>query len=253
LFIRIPFNTRFTAEFPVKIKNLKKQNLSYISAHIRLPCDDFRPHFTIKTLDMRRSKYGYLLLALLVITGLAGTITSTSITGKERKLVVSYLKDTKNDVLKSLKGLSKSQLNFKPSGCKFSIKECIYHAAVLEKNLWELMQCTLEQPANPDKRPEIKWSDEKLLQAADNCTQEEFELKKNSFKTVEEALESFKITRAEHFKYMKGTTEDLRNHIAQTAHGWLDCYQLCLLISSYSKHYLQQIEEIKADPNFPSR
>jgi hypothetical protein len=202
---------------------------------------------------MRRSKYGYLLLALLVITGLAGTITSTSITGKERKLVASYLKDTKNDVLKSTKGLSKSQLNFRPSGDKCSIKECIYHAAVLEKNLWDLMQCTLKQPANPEKRLEIKWTDERLLQAADNCIPEQFELKKNSFKTIEEALESFKITRAEHFKYMKGTTEDLRNHIAQTAFGWLDCYQICILISSYSKHYLQQIEEIRADPNFPSR
>ena len=203
---------------------------------------------------MRRSKYGYLLLALLVITGLAGTITSTSITGKERKLVANYLKDTKNDVLKSVKGLSKAQLNFKPSsGDKCSIKECIYHAAFSEKSLWDLMQCTLKQPANPEKRAEIKWADEKLIQAADNCNHEEFELRKKSFKTIDEALESFKITRAEHFKYMKGTTEDLRNHVAQTAHGWLDCYQLCLLMSAYSKHYLQQIEEIKADPNFPSR
>lgn len=202
---------------------------------------------------MRRSKYGYLLLALLVITGLAGTITSTSITAKERKLVASYFKDTKNDVLKSTKGLSRAQLNFKSTTSKCSIKECIYNAAVSEKNLWDLMQCTLKQPANPEKRAEIKWTDEKLLQAADNCTREEFELKKNSFKNVEEAIESFKNIRAEHFKYMKGTTEDLRNHVAQTAHGWLDCYQLCLLMSSYSKYYLQQIEEIKADPNFPSR
>ena len=202
---------------------------------------------------MRRSKYGYLLLALLVITGLAGTIRSTSITSKERKLVASYLKDTKNDVLKSIKGLSKSQVNYRPSRDKCSIKESIYHAAALEKNLWDLMQCTLKQPGNPEKRLEIKWTDEKLLQAANDCTREEFELKKNSFKTVEEAVESFKITRAEHFKYIKGTTEDLKNHIAQTAFGWLDCYQICLLISSYSKRYLQQIEEIKADPNFPSR
>jgi len=232
---------------------LKKQNLSYFSASIRFPCDDFRPQFTIKTLDMRRSKYGYLLLALLVITGLAGTITSTSITSKERKLVASFLKDTKNDVLKSIKGLSKAQLNFKPSGDKCSIKLCIYRAAFSEKNLWELMQCTLKQPANPEKRPEIKWTDEKLLQAADNCTREEFDGKKKSFETLDQALESFKITRAEHFKYIKGTTEDLRNHVAQTAYGWLDCYQLCLLMSAYSKHYLEQIEEIKADPNFPSR
>ena len=202
---------------------------------------------------MRRSKYGYLLLALLVITGLAGTITSTSITSKERKLVAGYLKDTKNDVLKSVKELSNSQLNFKPSKGKRSIKECIYHLAASEKDLWELMQATLQQPANPEKRLEIKWTDEKLLEAADNCTPEEIKLKKNSFKTVGEALDHFKATRAEHFKYMKGTTEDLRNHVAQTSYGWLDCYQVCLLISSYSKRYLQQIEEIKADPNFPSR
>jgi uncharacterized damage-inducible protein DinB len=201
---------------------------------------------------MRRSKYGYLLLALLVITGLAGTITSTSITSKERKVVAGYLKDTKIDVLKSLKGLSKSQLNFKRSGDKCSIKECVYHIAASEKKLWDLMQCTLKQPANPEKRLEIKWTDEQLLQAADNCSREEFQLNKNSFSTVGEALESFKVTRAEHFKYMKGTTEDLRNHVAQTEYGWLDCYQLCLLISSYSKRYLQQIEEIKTDPKFPS-
>ena len=108
------------------------------------------------------------------------------------------------------------------------------------------MQCTLKQPANPEKRLEIKWTDERLLRQQTTASRNKFELKKNSFKTIEEALESFKITRAEHFKYMKGTTEDLRNHIAQTAFGWLDCYQICLLISSYSKHYLQQIEEIKS-------
>jgi hypothetical protein len=119
--------------------------------------------------------------------------------------------------------------------------------------LWNLMQATLTQPANPEKRLEVKWTDEELLKGTDNCSPEELELRKNSFKTVEEALESFKNTRAEHFKYMKGTTEDLRNHVAHTAYGWLDCYQVCLLISSYSKRYLQQIEEIKADPNFPSR
>ena len=112
------------------------------------------------------------------------------------------------------------------------------------------MQCTLMQPANPEKRLEIKWTDEELLRSANNCSQEE--PRENSFKTVEEALESFKATRTEHFKYMKGTTEDLKNHVAQTAYGWVDCYQLCLLISSFSKHYLQQIEAIKADQNFPS-
>ena len=75
----------------------------------------------------------------------------------------------------------------------------------------------------------------------------------HKYKTVEGALESFKATRMEHIKYMKGTTEDLRNHVVQTTFGSLDCYQVCLVISLLDNKYLQQIEEIKADPNFPRR
>jgi hypothetical protein len=46
-------------------------------------------------------------------------------------LVISRI--PKTDVLKGTKGLSKSQLNFKPSGDKCSIKECIYHIAAVRK------------------------------------------------------------------------------------------------------------------------
>src|SRR5215470_14089763 len=105
---------------------------------------------------MRRSKYGYLLLALLVITGLAGTVTSTSITSKERKFAATHLKDTKVDVLKSIKGLSQAQLDFKANSHKWSIRECVYHIAVSEKTLWQLLQQTMKRPANPEKRPDIK-------------------------------------------------------------------------------------------------
>jgi len=207
---------------------------------------------------MRRSKYGYLLLALLVITGLAGTITSTSISSKERKFVASSLKDTRSDVLASLKGLSNHQLEFKASPDKWSIKECAYHIAISEKNLWDLLQAALKQPANPEKRSEIKWTDEQLIKVMEDRTnkvktQPAFESVNTPYKTVEEALVAFKAERADHIKYIKGTTEDLRNHVVQMPFGWLDCYQLCLMISSYSNRHMQQIEEVKADPNFPSR
>jgi hypothetical protein len=206
--------------------------------------------FIIKTIGMRRSKYGYLLLALLVITGLAGTITS-SITGKERKVVTGYFKDTKNDVLKAVKELSQVQLNYKVPG-QGSIKQCIFRFAVSEKNLWDLMQINLNQPANPEKRTEIKCTDKEILDETIN-PEKDLIGKKIHYKTSEEALEDFKKTRMEHIKYMKGTTEDLRNHIVQTSLGWIDCYQVCLLMSSINNYYLRQIDKIKADPNFPAR
>lgn len=207
---------------------------------------------------MRRSKYGYLLLALLVITGLAGTLTSTSITSKERKFAAVTFKDTKNDVLKSVTALSEEQLDFRVAPDKWSVKECVYHIAISEKNLWDLLHVTLKQPANPEKRFEIKWTDEQLMKVMEDRSnkvkaQAAFEPVNTPYKTLEEALESFKAARAEHIKYIKNTTEDLRNHVAKMPFGWLDCYQLCLMISSHSQRHVQQIEEVKGNPNFPSR
>ena len=52
---------------------------------------------------LKRTK-GLFLLTLLVITGLAGTLKDTSLSKKERKAALSLMKDTKADVLKSVKG-----------------------------------------------------------------------------------------------------------------------------------------------------
>jgi hypothetical protein len=206
---------------------------------------------------MRRSKYGYLLLALLVITGLAGTITSTSITSKERKFAANHLKDTKTDLLKTVKGLSQAQLDFKAAPDRWSIKECTYHIAIAEKNIWQMLETALKQPANPEKRSEIKLTDEQVIKMTEDRskkvkTTEPFEPKNTPYKTIDEALESFKSARADHIKYIKNTTEDLRNHVVQMPFGWIDCYQVCLLMSAHSNRHTQQIEEVKADPNFPS-
>jgi hypothetical protein len=206
---------------------------------------------------MRRRKYGYILLALLVITGLAGTITS-SISGKERKLVVNLMKETKGDVVKSVKGLSPAQLDFKASPEKWSVKECVYHIALAENNLWQMLETSLKQPANPEKRSEIKVTDDQLVKMMEDRsfkvkTSEAFEPKNAPWKNMDEALESFKTTRANHIKYLKNTTEDLRNHVLQMPFGSLDCYQLCLMIASHSNRHTQQLNEVKTDINFPKQ
>jgi hypothetical protein len=207
---------------------------------------------------MRRSKYGYLLLALLVITGLAGTVTSTSITSKERKFASTHLKDTKVDVLKSIKGLSRKQLDFRAHRGEWSIRECIYHIAVSENTLWQLLQNTMKQPANPERRSDIKLTDDQVISMTEDksikfTTLPDLNSKSTHYKNLYEALESFRSIRTEHIKYMKTTTEDLRNHIAQLPVGWVDCYQICLFMSAHSNRLMQQIEELKAAPHFPSR
>ena len=205
----------------------------------------------------RKRHFGYLLLTLLVISGLAGTPTNNSLSIKERKYVTELLKDTKSNVVNAVKGLTEAQLNFKAGPDIWSIKECIYHIAISEKKLWGLMETSLKGAANPEKRAEIKMTDDQLLKMLEDRSfkvkmSESFEPKKSPYKTNEEAIEDFKMTRANHIKYLKATTEELRNHVIQMPFGWLDCYQLCLMIGAQSNRHTQQINEVKANPRYPN-
>jgi hypothetical protein len=66
-----------------------------------------------------------------------------------------------------------------------------------------------------------------------------------------EATSAFKIVRADHVKYVKSTTEDLRDHFMPLAFGKIDGYQFLLFMSAHCNRHTQQINEIKADPGFP--
>ena len=207
---------------------------------------------------MLKRTLGRSLLTLLVVTGLAGIENDTAPSKQERKTAVNLMKDTKTEVLKSVKGLSEAQLNFKQAADKWSVKECMYHIAISEKNLWDMMEGAMKAPANPEKRSEMKMTDEQLIKMMEDRsfkvkTVAPFEPVNTPYKSLDEAVEAFKGMRAEHIKYMKSTTEDMRNHVVQMPFGWLDCYQLCLMMASHSNRHMQQINEVKADPNFPSR
>ena len=205
---------------------------------------------------MQKRKYGYILLTLLVVSGLAGTPSGNTLSKKERKYVADHMKDTRADVLKSVKDLSEAQLNFRPGQDQWTVKECIYHIAISENNLWNMIEATMKAPANPEKRSEIKMTDEQLVKMLQDRsfkvkTVEQFEPKNTPYKCLDEALTNFKINRASHIKYVKSTTEDLRNHVVQMPFGWLDCYQVCLMISAHSNRHTQQINEVKKTAGFP--
>jgi hypothetical protein len=204
---------------------------------------------------LKRTK-GRLLLTLLVITGLAGTLTDNSLDSKERKFAVNHLKETRNDLLKSVKGLSEAQLNFKASPEKWSIKECLYHITLTENGLWGMFEATMKEPSTPEKRADVKIADEDIVQMIDNRSEkrtapEPFQPGKASWKSFDEALDAFKQSRAAHLKYTRTTTEDLRNHIFPMPFGAIDGYQFLLFMSAHSSRHTQQINEVKKDPKFP--
>ena len=207
---------------------------------------------------MLKRRTGIYLLTLLVITGLAGTISDNTITKPERKSAITLMKDTYKDAVKATTGLSETQLNFKTASDRWSVKECLFHIAAAEKLLWTLFEGTMKAPANPEKRAEIKVTDDQIVNMVEDRSfkaqaPEPIQPKNTGYTSLDEALADFKTNRMNHVKYMKTTTEDLRNHVVQLPIGWVDCYQLYLFIAGHSNRHTQQMNEVRADKGFPSK
>jgi hypothetical protein len=178
------------------------------------------------------------------------------ISKKERSYAAKLLKDTEKGVKDQVKGLTEAQLKFKPAADRWSIEECVKHIAKSEEMLWQMTDSIIKAAANPDKRSEIKLTDEQLIQRVEDRstkvkTMEKLMPENIPFKDTEEALESFKKNREKLIEYVKSTNDELRNHITTMPFGMVDSYQLILFTAAHTNRHTQQIIEVKADPNYP--
>jgi hypothetical protein len=207
---------------------------------------------------MLKRKMGRYLLSLLVITGLAGTVKTNVVTKEERKYATGLMKESYKQAIKSVKGLSDAQLDFKIASDKWSVRNCFYHIAATENGLWQWFEASMKAPANPEKRAEIKLTDEQfvaMIKDRSNKAQapEQFRPENIKYTNLPEAMADFKTSRMAHIQYMKTTTEDMRNHVVQMPFGWVDCYQLYLLIGAHSNRHTQQMNEVKTATGFPTQ
>jgi len=184
------------------------------------------------------------------------TFTSPTLTDKERKDAIEQLSKTEQGVFNSLKGLSDAQLNFKPAPDKWSISECVKHIATTEMFLWKMTDAALKQVADSAKRSAIKVSDDQVLQMVESRAQKiktapPLEPQNSSFKSCPDALSGFYDSRKMLKDFVATTNDDLRDHVVVLPFGSFDSYQMILFIAAHSNRHTQQIEEVKADPNFP--
>ncbi len=199
-----------------------------------------------------------MLLASLVITGLAGTISDNTISKEERKAAVSELKATRDDITSTVHSLSEAQLMFRPAPDKWNVQECIYHIAISEKELWGMLENGLKEPAAPEGRKEIAVTDEQIkVMMVDRSTKRKttdpLQPARATWTNSSEALKAFRDLRGEHIRYVRNTTEDLRNHLLTMPMGKIDAYQMILVVNGHSARHLAQIREIMASPGFPSK
>ncbi|MEQ8424056.1 MAG: DinB family protein, partial [Cyclobacteriaceae bacterium] len=157
------------------------------------------------------------------------------LTGAERDFAVKHLNDSKNNLLKKVKGLSEAQLNFKASPESWSIAECVEHIAISENMISGFAMGGLKGDADPAKHSEVKMSDEAIIglitdRSSKVKTQEPFE-PKNSFGSYKETLKAFGTKRDENIAFIKNTEEDMRSHYNEFPFGLVDTYQTILFMS----------------------
>jgi hypothetical protein len=196
----------------------------------------------------------FILLAAFAFTSF--TSLSPTLSEKERTDAIDLLSKTEQGVFNSLLGLSEAQLNFKPAPDRWSIAECVKHIAVTDMMLWKMTDGVLKAAPNPEKRSEIKGTDEQVVQGTESRAQKiktapMLEPQNTSYKSTPDALASFFNDRKMLIEFVKTTNDDLRAHVATLPFGSFDCYQMILIIAAHSNRHTQQIEEVKADPNFP--
>jgi hypothetical protein len=179
-----------------------------------------------------------------------------SISTADRKLATDFLKETKKGVWDATNGLSEAQLKFKPGPDKWSVEDCLKHIAITEQMLWGMTEGGLKQPANPEKRAEIKMKDEDVIKNIADRTNKvktftPMEPVNTPYKSTKEAWDSFSKDRDKLIEYVNNTSDDLRNHVAILPIGAFDSFQMILFIGAHSNRHLAQINEVKADPNYP--
>jgi hypothetical protein len=198
-----------------------------------------------------------LLFALCLTLFVSTTLKAQNLSKEEINTAVKYLQKTEAGVRAATKGLSEAQWNFKQATNRWSVAEVTEHIAAAEDFLMNLIQEQVMKAPARTNAVDVKVIDEFVLKAIPDRTvkaQAPEPLRPdNRFGSPQESLKHFKESRAKTIAFLK-TTRDLRGHAIDSPLGkQLDGYEWVLFIAAHSERHTKQIDEVKADPNFPKK
>jgi len=204
---------------------------------------------------MRIKSVAGLLIALLLLAG-AAIASAQEVTQAEKDHAVQYLESTKKGVLEATKGLSEAQWNFKPAADRWSVAQVMEHIAAAEDFLLALdKEKVMTAPAGEVGR-DVKKTDEAVLAMVPDRTHKaqapEPLVPTNRFGSPEGSIKHFVASRVTTEDFLKSTA-GMRDHVMESPMGKLDAYEFVLLVAAHSERHTKQINEVKADPNFPKK
>jgi hypothetical protein len=193
--------------------------------------------------------------AVVLLWGLAAN--AQSLTQAEIDKAMQYLESTKQGVLDATKGLSPAQWNFKSAPDRWSVAECTEHIAIAEDYLRSLIVDKVMKAGPRPAGDDVSAIDDMVIAKIPDRTvkrQAPDPLKPtNRFGSPEESLKHFVESRQTTVDLLKNTN-GLRAHAIMSPLGKeMDGYEWILFIAGHSARHTKQINEVKADPNFPKQ
>jgi hypothetical protein len=174
----------------------------------------------------------------------------------DKAALVAQLQRTETRFLKSIDGLSEAQWNFKSAPDRWSIAECAEHITAAEPMLRGMIADAMSKTLTAEMLPAAK-KDEQVLATMTDRTKKfkapEPLIPTNRFGSPQGAVAAFKKERAETIKLASGDVDLRAQGAAHPFLGPLDAYGFFLFLSAHSERHTLQIEEVKADPNFPKQ
>jgi len=202
---------------------------------------------------MRNTTFTRIACVLLLVTATA--VSAQELTQAEKDRALQYLESTKGSLLEATKGLSEAQWNFKPAPDRWSVAQVMEHIAASEDFVRDglLKEKVMVSPhGQPDR--DVKKIDEAVLTMIPDRTRKAQApdplQPRNRFGSPDESLKHFLESRTTTEQYLK-TTAGLRDHVLDGPVGKMDGYEFILFISAHCERHTKQIEEVKADQNFP--
>lgn len=202
-----------------------------------------------------------LLFALCVCFTCHASLASEdpTMTAEDRAKVIKLLNESHKQTLDLMEGLSQEQLKFKPAPEKWSVLEVAEHIWMAEGLLFGAVEKALAEKQNPEWETKTKGKTEfleRVMVSRDRKAQAPESIVPTGKLTRDEAIAKLKESRAKTLKFAGETKLPLKAHTLDhpfPVFGTLNAYQWLIYIPLHNIRHNKQIEEVKADPNFPAK
>jgi uncharacterized damage-inducible protein DinB len=180
-----------------------------------------------------------------------------NMTAEDRAKVIKLLNDSHQQTLNLLEGLSEEQLKFKPAPEKWSVIEVAEHIYLAEGLLFGAVNGALAAKENPEWETKTKGKTEfleRVMVSRDRKATAPENIVPSGKLTRDELIAKLKEARSKTLKFTEETKLPLKAHTLDhpfPVFNTLNAYQWLIYIPLHNIRHNKQIEEVKADPNFP--